>query len=165
MPAYRRGWLRADLTAGVTAGLVVVPQAMAYATIADLPVEVGLATCVAPMVAYALIGGSRAMSVSTTSTIATLTATTLASAGVAAGSEDAIADLATLTLLVGVVLLAARVVRLGNVVDNISDAVVIGLKVGVGLTVIAGQLPRLLGVAPEEGVSWTRRPCPSRPSC
>jgi hypothetical protein len=51
--AYRREWLRADLAAGVTAGLVVIRQAMAYATIADLPVEVGLATCVAPMVAYA----------------------------------------------------------------------------------------------------------------
>jgi SulP family sulfate permease len=135
----------------VTAGLVVVPQAMAYATIADLPVEVGLYTCMVPMAVYALLGGSRTLSVSTTSTIATLTASTLVAAGVAAGSEDALGDLATLTILAGAVLLGARLFHLGPLVDNISDAVVTGLKVGVGLTVAAGQLPRLLGIPAEAG--------------
>jgi hypothetical protein len=83
---YRRTWLRADVVGGITAGLVVVPQAMAYATIADLPVQVGLYTCMVPMAVYALVGGSRVLSVSTTSTIATLTASTLVAAGVAAES-------------------------------------------------------------------------------
>ncbi len=145
--AYRRDWLRADVVGGITAGLVVVPQAMAYATIADLPVQVGLYTCMVPMAVYALLGGSRILSVSTTSTIATLTASTLVAAGVAAGSDDALADLSTLVLLVGGVLLLARVFRLGPLVDNISEAIIIGLKVGVGLTVAAGQLPKVLGIA------------------
>jgi len=82
---YDRSWLRGDLIAGLTvwavlvpealayadrdgAAVDVIPQAMAYATIADLPVEVGLYTCMLPMVVYALLGGSRTLSVSTTST-------------------------------------------------------------------------------------------------
>jgi MFS superfamily sulfate permease-like transporter len=120
---------------------------MAYATVADLPVEVGLYTCMVPMAVYALIGGSRTLSVSTTSTIAILTASTLLAANIAAGSDDPAGALATLTLLVGLILLVARVLRLGVLVDNISEATLTGIKVGVGLTVAAGQLPKLLGIA------------------
>ena len=145
LDGYRRAWIGGDLVAGLSAGAVVVPQAMAYATIANLPVEVGLYTCIVPMAVYALLGGSRAMSVSTTSTIATLTATTLVSAGVAAGAEDAIGSLMMLTLLVGVILLLAWACRLGSLVENISGATVLGLKIGVGATVAVGQLPKLLG--------------------
>lgn len=145
LDGYQRRWIVRDVLAGLSAGAVVVPQAMAYARIADLPVQVGLYTCIVPMLVYALLGGSRAMSVSTTSTIATLTATTLVSAGVAAGADDAIGALMMLTLLVGVVLLLARACRLGSLVENISGATVLGLKIGVGATVAVGQLPKLLG--------------------
>ncbi len=123
----------------------MVPQAMAYATIANLPVEVGLYTASVPMLVYALIGGSRAMSVSTTSTIATLTATTFVSAGVVADSHDIPRDLVTLTLLVGAVLLVARLLRLGSLVEIINRPVLLGIQVGVGATVAVGQLPKLLG--------------------
>lgn len=143
---YHREWIGPDIIAGLAAGAVVIPQSMAYATIANLPVQIGLYSCMVPMLVYAMIGGSRAMSVSTTSTIATLTATTLVSAGVAAGSDDALRDLTTLTLLVGVILLLARLLRLGALVENINKATIIGLQVGVGATVAVGQLPKLLGV-------------------
>lgn len=142
---YRRAWLGADLLAGLSAGAVVIPQAMAYATIANLPVQVGLYTCMVPMLVYAMLGGSRAMSVSTTSTIATLTATTLVSAGIAADSDDPIPDLMALTLLVGVILLVARLFKLGSLVENISKATITGVQIGVGATVAVGQLPKLLG--------------------
>lgn len=142
---YRRAWLLPDLLGGLSAGAVVIPQAMAYATIANLPVEVGLYTCIVPMFVYAMLGGSRAMSLSTTSTIATLTATTLVSVGVAAGSQDAVGSLMMLMLLVGVILLLARLCKLGSLVENISGATVLGLKIGVGATVAVGQLPKLLG--------------------
>lgn len=145
LEGYQRRWITRDLVAGLSAGAVVIPQAMAYATIANLPVQVGLYTCIVPMIVYAFLGGSRAMSVSTTSTIATLTATTLVSAGVAAGADDAMGSVMTLTLLVGVVLLLARLCRLGSLVENISGATVLGLKIGVGATVAVGQLPKLLG--------------------
>ncbi|MFB7892124.1 SulP family inorganic anion transporter [Microbacterium sp. NPDC056044] len=145
---YRREWLAPDIVGGLSAGAVVVPQAMAYATIANLPVQVGLYTCIVPMLVYAMLGGSRAMSVSTTSTIATLTATTLVSAGVAASAEstdEALGSLMMLTLLVGAILLLARLFKLGSLVENISGATLLGMKIGVGATVAVGQLPKLLG--------------------
>ena len=127
LSGYRTAWLGRDILAGLTAGAVVVPQAMAYATIANLPVQVGLYTCIVPMLVYAMLGGSRAMSVSTTSTIATLTAATMVSAGIAAGSDDALGSLMMLTLLVGAILLLARVFSLGSLVENISDATALGV--------------------------------------
>ncbi|HJZ46286.1 MAG TPA: SulP family inorganic anion transporter, partial [Roseiflexaceae bacterium] len=67
--AYRKQWLRADIIAGLTAAAVVIPKAMAYATIAGLPVQVGLYTVFVPMIVYALLGTSRPLSFSTTTTI------------------------------------------------------------------------------------------------
>ena len=148
LSGYRREWLVPDIVGGLSAGAVVVPQAMAYATIANLPVEIGLYTCIVPMLVYALLGGSRAMSVSTTSTIATLSATTLVSAGVATAADDphdAVGSLMMLTLLVGAILLLARLCKLGSLVENISGATLLGMKIGVGATVAVGQLPKLLG--------------------
>ncbi|WP_082608844.1 SulP family inorganic anion transporter [Oerskovia sp. Root918] len=145
---YRIASLRTDVLAGLTAGAVVVPQAMAYATIADLPVQYGLYTCMLPMVVYAALGGSRALSMSTTSTIATLVATSLVGLSTVSGggdSEARIRALATLTVLVGVMLLVARVLRLGSLVQNISHATLTGIKASVGLTVAVGQVPKLLG--------------------
>jgi SulP family sulfate permease len=142
---YRSAWLGRDVLAGLTAGAVVIPQAMAYATIANLPVQAGLYTCIVPLLVYALLGGSRAMSVTTTSTIATLTATTLVTAGVAANADDIPSDLITLTLLVGLILLAARLLRLGAIVEIINRPTLIGIQIGVGATVAVGQLPKLLG--------------------
>ena len=149
IPGYQRAWLSRDAVAGLAAGAVVIPQAMAYASIAGLPAQFGLYTCMVPMTVYVLIGGSRAMSVSTTSTIAVLTGSTLLAAGIAAGTEDPARTLASLTLLVGLILIGARLLHLGALVDNISDATLTGIKVGVGLTVAAGQLPALLGFAPD----------------
>ncbi len=149
MAGYRREWLMRDVVAGLAAGAVVVPQAMAYATIANLPVQVGLYTCIIPMLVYALLGGSRAMSVSTTSTIATLTATTLVTASVASSAEDPAGSLMTLAMLVGLLLIGARLLRWGSLVENISAATILGVKIGVGGTVAVGQLPKLLGETSE----------------
>src|SRR6187549_1767918 len=97
---YRREWVRLDLVAGLIAAAVVIPKAMAYATIAGLPVQVGLYTAFVPMVIYAVLGTSRVLSVSTTTTIAILTGTELAQ--VAPGGEPAalLQAAVTLTLLV-----------------------------------------------------------------
>src|SRR5499427_11099859 len=75
--SYNKEWLRWDLIAGLTTAAVVIPKAMAYATIAGLPVQVGLYTALVPMAIYALMGSSRPLSVSTTTTIAVLTASEL----------------------------------------------------------------------------------------
>ena len=77
LPIYQSGWLRIDLVAGLTAAAVVIPQAMAYATIAGMPVEVGLYVALMPMFVYALLGTSRRLSVSSTSAISIFTGTAL----------------------------------------------------------------------------------------
>lgn len=148
---YDRRWLAADVLAGTTTAAVVVPQAMAYGTVAGLPVQVGLYTCIAPMLVYVVLGGARRMSLSTTSTIVALVGLALTSVGVEGGPEDRLAAATTLTLMVGLVLWVARVVRLGFLVECVSEAVVVGLKLGVGLTIAVSQLPALLGVAGGDG--------------
>jgi MFS superfamily sulfate permease-like transporter len=145
---YHASWLRADVLAGLSTGAVVIPLAMAYATVANMPVQMGLYTCIIPVMVYAFIGGSRIASVTTSSTVSTLTASTMLAGGVLIGSDDQRDDLITLTLLVGLFLLAARLFRLGMLVDNISDMTLTGIKVAVGLTVMAAQLPKMLGVPP-----------------
>src|SRR6516165_6188698 len=74
---YRKQWLQPDILAGVTTAAVVIPKAMAYATIAGLPVQVGLYTAFIPMVIYAVLGTSCVLSVSTSTTLAILTASNL----------------------------------------------------------------------------------------
>ena len=75
---YRKDWLRPDIIAGLIAAAVVIPKAMAYATVAGLPVQAGLYTALVPAVIYAVLGSSRVLSVSTTTTIAILTGANLA---------------------------------------------------------------------------------------
>lgn len=148
---YSKEWLRLDLVAGLTTAAVVVPKAMAYATVAGLPVEVGLYTAFVPMVIYAILGTSRPLSVSTTTTLAILTGTQLAL--VVPGGEPAalLTASATLALLVGIMLILAAVLRLGVVASFISEPVLTGFKAGVGLVIILDQVPKLLGVHFDKG--------------
>jgi len=143
---YPSAWLRPDLLAGLAAAAVVVPKAMAYATIAGLPVQVGLYTVIVPMVVYALLGTSRPLSVSTTTTIAILAASALAAAAPGAAVADLIAASATLAILVGAILVAARLLRLGFVANFISEPVLTGFKSGIGLVIVVDQLPKLFGI-------------------
>ncbi|WP_030920223.1 SulP family inorganic anion transporter [Streptosporangium amethystogenes] len=144
MPNLSR--LRADTVAGITTACVVLPQAVAYATIAGLPVQAGLYCALVPMIAYALLGTSRPLSVSTTSTLSALTAAALAATPPGTAPMTAASTLAVLT---GVILLAASVLRLGFLGDFISDPVMTGLKSGIGLTIAAGQLGTVIGVHAE----------------
>jgi high affinity sulfate transporter 1 len=138
--------LRFDIVAGLTAAAVVLPKAMAYATVAGLPVEVGLYTAFVPMVIYALLGTSRVLSVSSTTTLAILAGTQLGLAVPDGDPARLITATATLTALVGVMLLAARLLRLGFVANFISTPVLTGFKAGIGLVIVLDQVPKLLGV-------------------
>jgi high affinity sulfate transporter 1 len=144
--AYDWRFAKPDLVAGLTAAAVVLPKSLAYATIAGLPVEVGLYTAFAPMVIYALLGSSRLLSVSTTTTIAILTATALARVAPDGGHAELIAATATLSLLVGAMLVAASFLRLGFVANFISEPVLIGFKAGIAIVIIVDQIPKLLGI-------------------
>jgi len=141
---YHVSWFRWDLTAGVTTAAVVIPQAMAYATIAGLPVEYGLYTALVPMVVYSLLGSTRCLSVSTTSTIALLTASGLSLAP--EGSEPAVIA-AVLAVEVGLFLVIAGLLRLGFLSSFISRPVLAGFKIGMGMTIAASQLGKIMGVS------------------
>jgi SulP family sulfate permease len=143
---YRREWLAADAVAGLTTAAIVIPKAMAYALIAGLTVEAGLYTALAAMLVYPLLGSSRALSVSTTSALAMLTAAAVAEVSVQAAGADASAVAATLALLVGGALIAARVLRLGFLANFISLPVLVGFEAGVGIVIIIGQFKSVLGV-------------------
>jgi sulfate permease, SulP family len=138
--------LRFDIVAGLTAAAVVLPKAMAYATVAGLPVEVGLYTAFIPMVIYALLGTSRVLSVSSTTTLAILAGTQLGLTVPDGDPGKLIIATATLTALVGAMLLAARLLRLGFVANFISTPVLTGFKAGIGLVIVLDQLPKLLGI-------------------
>jgi high affinity sulfate transporter 1 len=151
VPEYRHEWLRPDVFAGLTTGAVVVPKAMAYATVAGLPVEVGIYTAFVPMIVYALLGTSRPLSVSTTTTLGILTGAQLAAVAPTGDPAQLLAATATLTVLVGVMLLAASLLRLGAIASFISEPVLTGFKAGVGLVIVLDQVPKLLGIHFEKG--------------
>jgi len=132
--------------AGLTAAAVVIPKAMAYATVAGLPVVVGLYTACVPMVVYGLLGSSRVMSVSTTTTLAILTGAELQLVVPDGDPARMLTTSATLACLVGLLLVLAGVFRLGIVANFISDPVLTGFKAGVGAVIVLDQVPKLLGV-------------------
>jgi sulfate permease, SulP family len=143
---YQKDWLRYDLIAGLITAAVVIPKAMAYATIAGLPVQVGLYTVLLPMAIYALVGTSRPLSVSTTTTLAILAAAEFGQVAVAGDPAFLMRASVTLTLLVGAILLLASLLRLGFIANFISEPVLIGFKAGIALVIVLDQVPKLLGI-------------------
>src|SRR5688500_6871426 len=109
---YRREWLRGDLVAGVTVAAIVIPNLMAYGLLAGLTVEAGLYTALAAMLVYPLLGSCRVLIVSTSSALAMMTASAVAVTAQTQGVEP-LAVAATLALMVGGVMMAASLLRLG----------------------------------------------------
>lgn len=143
---YPGTWLRADVIAGLTTAAVVVPKSMAYATIAGLPVQAGLYTAFVPMVIYAMLGTSRPLSVSTTTTIAILSGSAIGLASPGGGTTEFVTAGATLAVLVGAMLVAASALRLGFVANFISEPVLAGFKSAIGVVIVVDQVPKLLGI-------------------
>jgi SulP family sulfate permease len=143
---YQKDWLRPDLIAGLTAAAVVIPKAMAYATIAGLPVQVGLYTVLVPMVVYAVLGTSRPLSVSTTTTIAVLTGAELSEVVPNGDPSSLLKATAMLVLMVGAILVLASLLRLGFIANFISEPVLVGFKAGIGIVIVLDQVPKILGV-------------------
>jgi high affinity sulfate transporter 1 len=155
LPTYPRSFLRFDIVAGLTTAAVIMPKAMAMAAVAGLPVELGLYTALLPMAIYAIFGTSRRLSMSTTATIGMLTGAALTEMAHESATEQMAATAVTLSLMTGVALLLASFLKLGNIANFISDPVLTGFKVGLGLVIVADQLPKVLGVHIEK-VSFGR---------
>ena len=143
--SYRADWLRGDLLAAVTVWAIVVPESMAYASIAGMPPETGLYASLVPLLLYAIFGSSRRITVGPSAAVAALSfATVVAIAD--PGSEDFVATSVLLALLVGVVLVLGGIAKLGVIADFLSEPVLKGFIVGVALTIAVGQVGKIFGI-------------------
>lgn len=141
---YEMGWLRADLTAGLTVAAYLIPQAMAYASLAGLSPVVGLWAALVPLAVYAVLGSSRQLSVGPEASTTAMTAATL---GPIAGGDAGryAASAAALAMLVGVICLVGGLVRLGFLANLLSRPILVGYMAGIALVMIAGQLGKVTG--------------------
>lgn len=146
---YSPSRIRSDVLAGLTVWAVLVPESLAYATIAGVPPVVGLYAAVPALVLYSLFGSSRHL------IVAPMSATAALSAGVvgsfASGGADVVALTAGLAVATGIVALVAGLLRLGFLAAFISEPVLRGFIIGLALTIIVGQLPPLVGVEKGSG--------------
>jgi high affinity sulfate transporter 1 len=142
---YRRDWLRGDAIAGITVWAVLVPESLAYASIAGVSPVVGLYAAVPALIVYAALGSSRHLLVGPMSATAALSAATVAVLA-KAGTHQYMALSVALAIVTGIIGLLAGLLRLGFIAAFISEPVLKGFIVGLALTIIAGQLPKLFGV-------------------
>ena len=148
MRDYQQSWFRGDLAAAITVWAIVVPESMAYASIAGMPAETGLYAATVPLLLYAVFGTSRRMTVGPSAAVAALSIATVAPFA-AAGSEEVVSYTVMLALIVGVVLVVAGIAKLGIIAEFLSEPVLKGFIVGVALTITLGQLGKLFGLESE----------------
>ncbi|MEV0685463.1 SulP family inorganic anion transporter [Nocardia sp. NPDC050378] len=147
---YRGSWLRPDVVAGLTVWAVLVPEALAYATIAGVPPVVGLYAAIPALILYAAAGSSRHLVVGPMSATAALSAAIIAPLA-ASDQGRYIALTAALAIATGLLGLLAGLIRLGFIASFISEPVLKGFIVGLALTIIIGQVPTLFGVEKTDG--------------
>ena len=152
---YQRDWVRGDVVAGLTVWAVLIPSCLAYATIAGVPPVVGLYTAPAALVLYAALGSSRLLITGPSAAAAALSAAIVGNA-VAGNGDQFVTTTAALAIGVGLAALVAGVLRLGFLANFISEPVLKGFIVGLALTVIVGQVPKLFGVETGHGDFFER---------
>jgi len=144
--AYQREWFPADAVAGVTLAAYAIPVSLAYAALAGLPPQIGVYGYMLGGLGYALLGASRQLAIGPTSAISLMIAGTVGA--LAGGDAIRYAQIASLAAFaVAVLCVIAWVFKLSVLVRLVSDSILVGFKAGAGLTIIASQLPSLLGVA------------------
>jgi len=145
LPKYKASLLQPDTIAALTVWALLVPEAMAYAGIAGMPPEYGLYAAPLALLGYAIFGTSKHLNVGPSSTVAALSFSVIAGLGIASGTEEWIALTAALAILTGIFLLIGGIIRLGILADFLSRPVLDGFVVGVAITVVVGQLDKMLG--------------------
>ncbi|HEY7857168.1 MAG TPA: SulP family inorganic anion transporter [Candidatus Nanopelagicales bacterium] len=144
--AYERRWAGKDVVAGLVLSALLVPQGMAYAELAGLPAVTGLYTSILCLIGYAVFGPSRILVLGPDSSLGPMIAATILPLMLAGGDPArAIALASFLALLVGVVMVVAGLAHFGFVADLLSKPTQIGYMNGLALTIVVGQLPKLLG--------------------
>jgi SulP family sulfate permease len=142
---YERKWLRGDVLAGLTVAAYLIPQVMAYGSLAGLPPVAGLWAALGPLLVYAVFGSSRQLSVGPESTTALMTAAVLMPLAVGdAGRYAALA--AAVAILVGAACFLAGLARLGFLANLLSRPVLVGYMTGIAIVMVVSQLEKLTGI-------------------
>jgi sulfate permease, SulP family len=155
LPRYDRSWLRGDVIAGLTVVALVVPEGMAYASLAGMPPEAALYGAWIALVLYAIFGGSRQIVVGASSAIAVMSASIIAGL-MPADSAEFIALSIGLALMAGLVAVLAGLLRLGRIAQFFSESVLVGFVSGLALVIAIKQVPKLFGLEAGEGNFWQR---------
>jgi sulfate permease, SulP family len=150
LAGYKPDWLRGDVIAGLTVWAVLVPEALAYATIAGVSPVIGLYAAPGALLLYAALGSSRHLVTGPMAATAALSAAAVADVATG-GSDEFLATTIALALVVGFLALVAGLLRLGFLASFISEPVLKGFIIGLALTIIVGQLPKLFGIEKTEG--------------
>ncbi|MGC1167049.1 MAG: SulP family inorganic anion transporter [Solirubrobacterales bacterium] len=148
---YKPEWLRSDLLAGLTVWAVLVPEALAYASIAGVSPVVGLYAAPGALLLYAALGSSRQLVTGPMAATAALSAATVGDLVAQSSGDQFLAFTTGLAIAAGVAALAAGVLRLGFLANFISEPVLKGFIVGLALTIVIGQVPKLFGVESGSG--------------
>lgn len=156
LPRYDRSWLSADVLAGITVAAAVLPEGMAYASLAGLPPETGLYAGLLALVVYVFVGTSRQVIYGPTSALAVLVATGVGSVAVGGSPTEYATLIGATTVLVGVISVIAWLFRLGFVVNFISESVLTGFSAGAALYITATQLDKLFGISGASGTFFER---------
>jgi SulP family sulfate permease len=148
--AYRRNWLRSDLLAGLTVWAILIPESLAYASIAGVSPVVGLYAAPGALILYAAFGSSRTLVVGPMAATAALSAATVGDLAAHSGGQF-LAFTTGLAICTGLAAVIAGLLRLGFLANFISEPVLKGFIVGLALTIIIGQVPKLFGIDGGEG--------------
>ena len=151
-PTYQAKWIAPDVLAGVTVWALVVPEAMAYAAIAGVPVQYGLYTIPLAVVGYLVFGTSKRLFVGPSSTVAVLSAATVAPLAMA-GSDHFIMLTAVLALLVGVLYVVLGLLRMGFIARFFAKPVLEGFILGLGIYMVVGQIYKVVGAPKPSGTT------------
>jgi high affinity sulfate transporter 1 len=154
-PQYERKWLRLDLIAGLTVGALVVPKSLGYAGIAGVPIQNGLYAAAAGAILYAIFGTSRQIATGPSSALAAVAGGAVISAGVS-GSPEAVALVAAITFVTGILFLLLALFKMGWISQFLSKAVITGFLFGAAIEVVIGELPKITGTSTEGSNAWQK---------
>jgi len=153
-PRYQRAWLRADLVAGLTVAALVVPKALGYADIAQVPIQYGLYAAAAGTIFYALFCTSRQISTGPSAALSAVAAGAVL--GAAASGDQAITMVASITFVSGVFFVVLALFKMGWISQFLSKAVIVGFLFGAGIQTTIGELAKITGTKASGDNSWQK---------
>jgi sulfate permease, SulP family len=150
---YQASWLRFDIVAALSVWALLVPQGIAYSSIAGVPAQYGLYAALGSLIGYAIFGSSGQVVTGPSAAIAAVSASVVA-LWARSGSTEFIAYTATLAVSAGVIYVVLGLLRMGWISHFFSGAVLAGFVFGFGFGLIVDQLPKILGLEKEHGSYW-----------